>query len=218
MKEKKLKDTPLYEVEYKNGEAYVDIPDEEINEFIKNRLIQIANSPRLIEKYRHGLEDLLEKDLQEYANKQFYEEGKGEVVDSADEEPEDNSHDVELNYSNLEITQWSLTSKAVYYPNDFAHPDEYDEYEITIDWDYEVNAEDVVDFFYNNAKLFDELKDIEDGDKVLAYIYKYFDNLVDKYEEDLKEHFKQEARENAEENYEAPEHEPEPYDPYDDYY
>ena len=209
MKEKKLKDAPLYEVEYKNGEAYVDIPDEEIKEFIKNRLIQIANSPRLMEKYRHGLEDLLEADLQEYANKQFYEEGKGEVVDS---EPDD-IHDVELHYDSLTITQWSLSSPAVLYPTDFAHPAEYDDYEVDIEWDYTADGDEVYSYFEENHQNFEELKDLEDED-LENYISNNFDELVEKYEEDLKDHFIGEARESAEENYEPAEEYPDP----DDYY
>ena len=203
------KDAPTYEIEYNKGEAYIDIPEEEINEFIKKRLIQIANNPRLLEKYRHGIEDLLEKDLQEYANKQFYEEGKGEVLDSR-------YGDYELNYEDLTITQWVLTSPAVYYPNDYAHPDEYDDYEIDIDWSYYLDSDQVFDYFYENSEKYEELKDLSEDD-LEAYINEHMDELFEKYEEDLKEEYKERAREDAEENYEPPEPDyPDPDDYYDD--
>lgn len=74
-----LKDAPLYEVESKLGEAWIDIPDKEIDDFIKKRLVDISNNPRLFTKYRNELIDMLEDELQSYANTEFYEKGRGEI-------------------------------------------------------------------------------------------------------------------------------------------
>lgn len=84
---KPVKDAPLFEVENPAGESWVDIPDEEINEFAKKRLIEIANNDRLFNKYRKDIVEMLEKELQDYASKEFYEKGRGEmIIDSMAEE------------------------------------------------------------------------------------------------------------------------------------
>ena len=79
-----VEDEPLYSIEYRPGEAWIDIPDEEIEEFIKQRLIQIANNPRLIGKYRSDLEDMLEDELQAYAEDQFYNKQRGKIYKDED--------------------------------------------------------------------------------------------------------------------------------------
>ena len=76
---KSVKDKPLFEVEHPAGEGWIDIPDKEIDEFLKKRLIEIANNSRLFEKYRKDIVDILEDELQEYANHQFYTKGRGEL-------------------------------------------------------------------------------------------------------------------------------------------
>ncbi len=84
---KPVKDAPLFEVENPAGESWVDIPDEEINEFAKKRLIEIANNDRLFNKYRKEILEMLDKELQLYATKEFYEKGRGEMItDSMSEE------------------------------------------------------------------------------------------------------------------------------------
>lgn len=120
-------------------------------------------------------------------------------------------NDVELEYEDLTITVWTLVSPARLYPVDFAHPDEYDDSEIDIDWTYDADEEEVFDFFYDNSENFEELKDIPE-DQIEDYINEHFDDLVEKYYKDLLEEFKEKAREDAEENYEPPEPD------YDDYY
>lgn len=74
-----FKDKPLFEIKHPVGESWIDIPDEEIDKFLKKRLIEIANNPRLLEKYRRDIVDILEDELQEYANHEFYEKGRGEI-------------------------------------------------------------------------------------------------------------------------------------------
>ena len=118
---------------------------------------------------------------------------------------------MELEYKNLTITVWTLTSPAVYYPNDFAHPDEYDDFETEIDWYYWAEDEEVMDFLHEKLSALDEYKDKSD-EELNEYINDHYEDLCDEYYKDLLDHFEDKAREDAEENYE-----PEPPEPDYDY-
>ena len=80
MKKYRIKDKPNYEIysSYKNY-ADIDIPDEEINEVLKRLLEKTISNPRLFEKVRSDLLDIYEKELQAYAEEQFFEKGRGNV-------------------------------------------------------------------------------------------------------------------------------------------
>lgn len=118
-----------------------------------------------------------------------------------------------LEYENLTITVWILVSRAVLYPVDFAHPDEYDDHEEEISWEYEADDDEVSEKLFELLQDTDECKDMSE-DELNNYIEEHYDDLTEKYYSDLLEHFKDKAREDAEENYE-----PEPPEPdYDDYY
>lgn len=119
---------------------------------------------------------------------------------------------MELEYENLTITVWTLVSRAVLYPVDFAHPDEYDDHEEEISWTYDADDGSVSEVICDILANEDEFKDY-DSDALYKYIDEHFDELTEKYYDALLEHFRDNAREDAEENYE-----PEPYEPdYDDY-
>lgn len=109
-----------------------------------------------------------------------------------------------LEYENLTITVWTLVSRAVLYPVDFAHPDEYDDHEEEISWEYEADDDEVSEKLYELLQDTDECKDMSEDE--------LNDDLTEKYYSELLKHFEDQAREDAEENYEPPEPD------YDDYY
>ena len=120
---------------------------------------------------------------------------------------------MELEYSNLTITVWTLVSRAVLYPVDIAHPDEYDDHEEEIEWTYDADDDEITEFLHEILSQDDGFKNYGDDD-LYAYIDDNYEDLVDKYNDELLDHFRDKAREDAEEDYE-----PEPYEPdYDDYY
>ena len=121
---------------------------------------------------------------------------------------------MELEYSGLTITVWTLVSRAVLYPVDYAHPDEYDDHEEDIDWTYDADDDEVSEYLYELLSEEEEFKDY-DEDALNQYIEDNYDDLTDKYYDSLLEHFKDKAREDAEENYEP--EEPEPPEPDYDY-
>lgn len=84
-----LDDAPLYEIDYRNGEAWIDIPDDEVEDVLKNIMMEVINTPRLLKKYSKDLQDIFEKELQDYANDQFFKEGRGKVQDSVYESDEE---------------------------------------------------------------------------------------------------------------------------------
>lgn len=120
---------------------------------------------------------------------------------------------MELEYSNLTITVWTLVCRARLYPVDLAHPDEYDDHEEEVDWTYDADDGEVCDYLYEQLSELDEFKNYSE-DELNDYIENNYEELCKKYNDGLLEHFKEKAREDAEENYE-----PEPPEPdYDDYY
>ena len=168
-------DAPIYEIEYKNGEAYIDIPEEEINEFIKNRLIQIANNPRLIQKYRFEIEDLLGKELEEYANQQFYEQGRGKVVEDDIEIRKNGDKYFYIHYDNLDI------NIDFQIPSIHNMPAEWVSEEIQVDYDYypeDIKVLEIIDNYLSKQENrnidYDELD------------YNEWSELCEKYKEGLK--------------------------------
>lgn len=185
---KNVKDAQLYEIEYSNGDAFIEIPDEEIDEFIKKYLIEIANSPRLFGRYKRDFLDIFENVLQKYAEDQFYKQGKGEIIE--DEKSE--FPDVELSYDNLLVKSWLKTSSETE-----ISPEEWDYNEEEIQYDYTADGEEV------NEKLYEilvELKEFEGKEEkeILEYIKEHWDELVEKYEKELLEAFREEAADEAE--------------------
>ena len=74
-----IEDAPLYEIEYQKGDAFINIPTEEIEEVIKVELQKMIENPRLLARHLRDLEDMLQKELQEYADEQFYKKGRGTI-------------------------------------------------------------------------------------------------------------------------------------------
>lgn len=116
-----------------------------------------------------------------------------------------------LYYSSLIISYAFLSSPAVFYPVDCAHPDEWDEEEIDIEWDYDVDDDLVVEYLFELLR-FEEEYATKTDDELWEYIEDNLDNLADAYLPQLLAHFEDSAREDAEENYTPPEPD------YDDYY
>lgn len=124
-----------------------------------------------------------------------------EIKDENIENFEDNVSDVELHYDDLEITVFYNMVPAKLDPIDEAHPEEWDQEDIKIEWDYQVNGEEVVEYFADRADEYEELINLPQ-EEVEPYIRHNFEKLCIKYEKDLLKHWEDKARENAEENYE----------------
>lgn len=186
-----IEDAPLYEIEYGNKEAYVDIPDEEIENFIKEKLIQVANNPRLLTKYMGDFKDVFEKDLQEFANDKFFKEGKGEIIDDA-------VNEIELHYPALKVKVWTKRSGETE-----SEPEDVDYTEENIEYDYWVPEDDIklvlFEFMWDDPKYIDlEEEDIqhkinEDPDK---YINEYKEKLLNYFEDKAQEEAEKEMKEN----------------------
>lgn len=284
-----LDDAPTYEVEYRGGEAYLDLPDEEVSNFIKGKMQEIIDNPRLYQKYKYELEDLFEEDLQRYVDEQFYQKGRGEVYkdskisysdlynelfdifdkkgldidpaenhneggknvflvfgkndkddrledikeclkyikkynlwyqfeevfgweefgepirawkiyirknsDTTDDSFKGYSHDeVILTYEDLEL---ELTGRQLYAAS-MEGPAEYEDFEVTEDYEYEVDPDDVEECLFNILK--DKYKEKTDED-IEKIIDENWDTLVEQYEDDLKDHFEESAKEQATEYY-----------------
>ena len=110
---------------------------------------------------------------------------------------------IELEYENLPILTFKLSSPAKLYPVDDSHPDEYDEVETEVNYTYKVSHEDIEEALY--YILVDTTdKDTEELEK---YVSENFDELFDKYYKEVLEYFKDAAVSEAEENFEEPEKE-----------
>lgn len=182
-------DSKLFEVEYVDGEAYIEIDDKEVDEFLKKKLIETAQSPRLFEKHRSEILDMFEDDLQKYADDLFYKQGKGEVF-------KDSVEFDSLLYKKLYITYVYLENKAT-----DEHPDEYDEEEILLrNYEYELPKEDIVEelcYFVGNDP---EFKD-KSQEEIEKYVLENYDKLKEKYNDLLLKRFKYAAKEKAEGEY-----------------
>lgn len=185
-----IDDAPTYEVEYRGGEAYLDLPDEEVSNFIKGKMQEIIDNPRLYQKYKYELEDLFEEDLQRYVDEQFYQKGRGEVYkDSKNDHPS-----IVLNYEDLEL---ELTGDLLYHES-MEGPAEYDDFETTEDYEYEVDPDDVEEALYNILK--EKYKDKSD-EEIDKFIDENYENLTEQYEDDLKDYFRDKAIDKATEYY-----------------
>lgn len=185
-----LDDAPTYEVEYRGGEAYLDLPDEEVANFIKGKMQEIIDNPRLYQKYKYELEDLFEEDLQRYVDEQFYQKGRGEVY----KDSKNNHPSIVLNYEDLEL---ELTGDLVSHKS-MESPAEYEDFETTEDYEYEVDPDDVEEALYNI--LSEKYKDKSD-EEIDKFIDENYENLAEQYEEELKKYFRDKAIEEATEYY-----------------
>ena len=117
----------------------------------------------------------------------------------------------EIEYSDLPISVWEKSSDAVLYPSDLAHPAEYDENQLSVDYTFDVRASDIADWLYDNAGEIDSLKDIPE-DQLEGYIAEHLEELFNENLDMISDYYREEAISEAEENYEPEEYE---YDPGD---
>ena len=127
---------------------------------------------------------------------------------------------VVLDYRNLPVEVVTRQGNSSgYYSSSFGNwlPDENDTTEILIDWEYEVDKQDIIEYLQDRDDIFVAL-DIDpevDDDSLNNAIIENFDNLLEKFEADIKEYFYDSAVSNAQENYEYEEDYPD-YEPYDE--
>ena len=133
------------------------------------------------------------------------------------------SHDqdvVVLDYENIPVEVVTRHGNSSgYYSSSFGNrlPDEDDTTEILIDWEYEVDKQDIIEYLQDRDDIFVAL-DIDpevDDDSLNNAIIENFDNLLEKFEADIKEYFYDSAVSSAQENYEYEEDYPD-YEPYDE--
>ena len=133
------------------------------------------------------------------------------------------SHNITLDYKNLD-----LVLRGEYHQPTWGYyggsPGYYDDIEVTKDFEYEVDADDVVEALWETIMADEDSEDAleyklqhKSEDDVIEYIEEHFDELVKKYHSDLLNIFKDNAIEAAEEYYqnEYDNWEPDP-DMYDD--
>jgi hypothetical protein len=72
--------------------------------------------------------------------------------------------------------------------------DDWEEFDEVIEWNYDADDEDVVDYLVNFVE-------IEDDEEAYKYARENIYELSEKYEEHLKEYFRERAREDAQENW-----------------
>ena len=85
-----------------------------------------------------------------------------------------------------------LPYKGEYEPWD--NPDSYKTFETVIQWNYEVDDEDVKEFLYKN--YFQNIP----KDKAYKYLDKHWDEIINKYYDKILDYFEDEAKEDAEAN------------------
>ena len=126
---------------------------------------------------------------------------------------------VTLEYENIPVEVVTRPGNpSGYYSTSFGNwlPDDDETTEILIDWSYEVDKQDIIEYLQDHDDIFVTL-DIDpevDDDWLNNAIIENFDNLLEKFEEDIKEYFYESAVSDAQENYEYEEDYPffEPYD------
>ena len=126
---------------------------------------------------------------------------------------------VTLEYENIPVEVVTRPGNSSgYYSSSFGNwlPDEDDTTEILIDWAYEVDKQDIIEYLQDHDDIFVAL-DIDpevDDDSLNNAIIENLDNLLEKFEADIKEYFYDSAVSNAQENYEY--EEDLDYDSYDE--
>lgn len=182
-------DSKLFEVEYVDGEAFVEIDDKEVDEFLKKKMIEVAQSPRLFQKYRNQIIDIFEDDLQKHADELFYKEGKGQIF-------KDSSEDDYLLYKKLWIVHVFEIAKATR-----NYPAEVDEEDVLItNYEYELPKDEIVDELCWHVGREKEFKD-KSEEEIYNYVLENYDDLKEKYNDALLKHFENEAIERATEQY-----------------
>lgn len=135
------------------------------------------------------------------------------------------SHDqdvVVLDYENIPVEVVTRRGNSSgYYSSSFGNwlPDEDDTTEMLVDWAYEVDKQDIIEYLQDRDEIFVTL-DIDpdvDDDSLNNAIIENFDSLLEKFEADIKEYFYDSAVSDAQENYEYERDYPD-YEPYDDSY
>ena len=187
-----IDDAPTYEVEYRGGEAYLDLPDEEVADFIKGKMKEIIDNPRLYQKYKYELEDLFEEDLQRYVDEQFYKHNRGEVY--KDSMKDARHKPVTLYYNDLKLE----LQGSMIHPDRRDEPAEYEEFETTEEFEYEADEDEVGDALYDILSKENPEMDYDDIDDLIE---RNWDDLVDKYEDQIAEILRPRAEKAAEEYY-----------------
>lgn len=109
---------------------------------------------------------------------------------------------IELEYTNLTFEYWYICSPATGMsgPWYLSSPDEYDSIEITKDWTYKADRNDVIQCIYNIMKGKEELS-IDESNDLWQLVCENLDDLLEKYYDEILDCFEGEAKEDASENY-----------------
>ena len=143
----KVKDAPTFEIEHPSGEGWIEIPESEVDEFFKKRLVEIANNPRLLQKYRRGLQDVLEEELQQYAQHEFYEKGRGKFYADEIKDAEGYVERVQRE------SEYDPEVREAYVISDISGKEIYDEEDLWATKDDQVGTfEEVKEIFLENEK------------------------------------------------------------------
>lgn len=106
---------------------------------------------------------------------------------------EDMNEYVDINYDDLTVIISPSYDKGSH---------EWDE-EITIEWSYSVDKQDVITLLYEDLIDENDYPEIDDvsTEEAIDWIDYNFDKLFDKYAKDIKEYFREDAQEDANHNY-----------------
>jgi len=192
----KIKDVPWFGMEHAHTEGEIEIPQEEVNEFLKQKLKAIIENPRLFEKYYRDIEMMLEDDLEEYAKKEFYEKGRGSLHKKDSKSLKD---EVVLFYKDLPITVLGKYHKPTWGESG-GEPGYYEEIDEEVDFEFEVDEEYIIEALIYLLGEKEEFKDIEEKE-FKKYIEENLEDLIEEHKDILKEYFLDQAIEAAEEYY-----------------
>lgn len=114
---------------------------------------------------------------------------------------------IDLEYENISVTVYGEQRDA----------DDWDEWEVTTDWTYKVDKNDIEVLIIENYLSDEDLPNWDDlsDEEVDKFVSEHFDSLFEKYQEQIKDHYYEDACEDAQERYEYEPDYPE-YDPYDE--
>lgn len=100
-----------------------------------------------------------------------------------------------LEYKNLPITIYGEKIDSDYY-----QPPHYDTKERIVDYDFEIDKEEVVDILADMVTD-EELPEILDDKEIYSYISEHFDNIFNKHKEEVLNYLESKAIEAAEKYY-----------------
>lgn len=128
------------------------------------------------------------KHLIEAENKTF-----GSVATLNEENNMRNDEKITLDYPKLQFV----------YQGPMRDVDDWDEYDVTMDWSIDVDKEDIITCLYEDCITDEVVPNWYEmtTEESVKYVEDHFDELFERYQDEILNHFEEDAVENAEKNY-----------------